>query len=167
MTMTLSTNPILTTVTLATSAVLGGVFVGFTTVVMPGLARMPAREALVAMQAINVAAPRGLLMVPLMGSAVGSVVVGVVGGWQALAGRGEGRWMLLAGAAVGVAAFVVTVAYHVPRNDALGQVDALSSGAAQAWAAYQPGWTALNTVRAGLALVSAALMVAGVVRSAG
>lgn len=158
-------NTLMITVTLATaagSAVLGGVFVGFTTVVMPALAALPSSDGLEAMQAINLAAPRGLLMLPLIGSAIGSVGLG---GWAAFAGRGEGRWLVLAGAAAGVAAFAVTAAYHVPRNDALGRVDAASGEAAAAWAAYQPGWTTLNSVRAALALVSAGLMVAGAVRS--
>lgn len=149
------------TVTLATaaaSAVLGGVFVGFSTVVMPALARLPPRDGLAAMQVINVAAPRGWLMLPLIGSAVGSTVVG---GGALLAGHGDGRWLLMAGALAGVTAFAVTVGYHVPRNAALGAVDATSAVADATWASYQPGWTAFNSVRAALALVSAGLMVAG------
>lgn len=158
-------NTLMITLTLATaagSAVLAGVFVGFTTVVMPALAALPGSDGLEAMRAINVAAPQGLLMLPLIGSVVGSVVVG---GWAAFAGRSEGRWLLLAGAAAGVAAFAVTAGYHVPRNDALARIDPASAQAVAAWAAYQPGWTALNLVRATLTLVSAGLMVAGVIRS--
>ncbi len=153
------------TATLATaagSAVLGGVLVGFSTVVMPALAALPAGDGLEAMQAINVTAPQGWLMLPLLGSAIGSVVVG---GWAVVAGQTAGRWLVLAGAAAGVAAFAVTAGYHVPRNDALARIDPASAQAAAAWAAYQPGWTALNSVRAALALVSAGLMVAGVIRS--
>ncbi|MDN5768614.1 MAG: DUF1772 domain-containing protein [Humibacillus sp.] len=157
-------NTLMNAFTLATaagSAVLGGALVAFSTVVMPALASLTPRDGLEAMQAINVAAPRGWLMLPLLGSAIGSAVVG---GWAMFADRGDGRWLLTAGALAGVAAFAVTAGYHVPRNTALGGVDATSEAAVAAWAAYQPGWTALNSVRAALALASAGLMVAGTVR---
>lgn len=127
---------------------------------MPALARVPPATALPAMQAVNRVAPRSALTVPLVGSPVGCVVVGV---WAALATDGPTRLLLVAGAVCGVAAFVVTAAYHVPRNDALARVPADS---ADAWESYRPGWTALNHVRVGLALLSAVLLVAGAVRGA-
>src|SRR6478609_8540337 len=128
---------LLRTVTLATAlgtGVLGGVFVGFSTFVMPGLDRLAASDAVRAMQAINVTAPRGLA-VPLVVSGLGSVALGI------------------------------TAAYHVPRNDALGRVDAGSAAAAAVWQGYAPGWVAMNHVRAALSLASAGLLVAGAVRA--
>jgi uncharacterized membrane protein len=112
------------------------------------------------MQAINVAAPRGL-GVPLLVSGLGSVVVG---GWALARTSGSTRALLVAGAAAGVTAFAITAAYHVPRNNALDRVDAQSSAVTEAWRAYAPGWVAMNHVRTALSLSSAALLLAAAVR---
>ncbi len=153
------------TVTLATAlgtGVLGGVFVGFSTFVMPGFDRLAAGDAVRAMQAVNVTAPRGLA-VPLVVSGLGSLAVG---GWALARSSGSTRALLVAGALTGVVALGVTAAYHVPRNDALDRVDAGSApAAAAAWQGYAPGWVAMNHVRAALSLASAGLLVAGAVRA--
>lgn len=154
---------LLRTVTLTTAlgtGVLGGVFTGFSTLVMPALGRLGAGDAVRAMQAINVAAPRGLGL-PLAVSLVGSLAVG---GWALARTDGSVRVLLVAGAVTGVLAMAVTATYHVPRNDALARVDASSTAAAEAWAGYAPGWVAMNSVRAALSLVSAGLLVAGAAR---
>ena len=133
----------------------GGVLFGFSALVMPALRTQSADVAAAAMQAINVAAPRSLFMVPLIGSALGSLAVGVL---AATRSEVPGRPMLLAGAATGLLVMVITAAYHVPRNNALALVDPSSPGIAAAWAAYAPGWTAWNHVRAAAGLVSAGLL---------
>ncbi len=159
-------NTLMRTITLATalgSGVMGGVLFGFSSFVMPGLNRLPAGDAVRAMQAFNLTAPRGL-GVPLLLSGVGSVVVGA---WALGSSHGSTRALLVAGAAAGVAAFAVTAAYHVPRNNALDRVDAASAAAVSAWSDYEPGWVAMNHVRTTLSLASAALLVAGAVRSGG
>ena len=63
---------------------------------------------------------------------------------------------LLAGSGlylVGVIA--VTIAYHVPRNEALARLQPTSAAAASHWTRYLPRWTAWNHVRAAAALASA------------
>lgn len=159
-------NTLMRTITLATalgSGVMGGVLFGFSSFVMPALNRIPAGDAIRAMQAMNLTAPRGL-GVPLLVSGAGSVVVGA---WALASTHGSTRALLVAGAAAGVAAFAVTAAYHVPRNNALDRVDAASAAAASAWSDYEPGWVTMNHVRTTLSLASAALLVAGAVRSGG
>ncbi len=42
---------------------------------------------------------------------------------------------------------VLTVVYHVPRNNALALVDPGGAGAPHAWAQYLSSWTAWNHVR--------------------
>jgi uncharacterized membrane protein len=156
-------NTLMRTITLATalgSGVMGGVLFGFSSFVMPALHRLPASDAVRAMQAMNVTAPRGLAL-PLVASGLGSVVVGA---WALARSSGSARGLLVAGAAAGLAAFAVTAAYHVPRNNALDRVDASSAASATAWAAYEPGWVAMNHVRTTLSLASAALLVAGALR---
>ena len=156
-------NTLMRSLTLATalgSGVMGGVFFGFSTFVMPALNHLPAGDAVRAMQAINATAPRGLAL-PLVGSALGSLVVG---GWALAGGSGSTRLLLVAGAATGIAAFAVTATYHVPRNTALDRVAASSPGAVAAWHDYEPGWVTMNHVRTGLSLASAALLATGALR---
>lgn len=145
-------------VTATASGLTAGAFLGFSALVMPALRGRPPAEAVAAMQAVNLVAPRSLLMVPLLLSAAGCLVVGV----HALATRPVGQGLLLAGAVAGVAAFAVTAGYHVPRNDALALLDPAGPGTAAAWARYAAGWTALNSVRSVLGLVSAVALVGGV-----
>jgi len=159
-------NILMRTVTLATalgSGVMGGVLFGFSSFVMPALNRLAPGDAVRAMQAINVTAPRGLA-VPLVASGLGSLVVGA---WALTATNGSTRALVVGGAAAGVAAFAVTAGYHVPRNNALDRFDtsvASTTAAATAWTDYEPGWVAMNHVRTTLSLASAALLVAGALR---
>src|SRR3954447_1484384 len=87
------------------AAVTGGSLFAFSTFVMPGLRRLPADQAVAAMQAINVEAPRSLLMLPLVGSAVGSAVVGAIALFRPST---PGRSWLITGALAGVLAFAIT-----------------------------------------------------------
>lgn len=153
--------PSLVALTAASSAILGGAFFAFSAFVMPGLARLRAEDGVAAMQAINLAAPRSLLMVPLLVSAAGSAAVGV----HALVAGGAGdRPLRLVAAATGLACFAITAAANVPRNDALAALTPRSPDLLTQWATYLSQWTALNHVRTGAALVSAALLVAQLVR---
>ena len=70
-------------ITALASAVLGGALFSFSTFVMQALGRLEPADGVRAMQRINEEAPRGLLMLPLLVSPLGSVVVGVlaVTGW--------------------------------------------------------------------------------------
>jgi uncharacterized membrane protein len=52
---------------------------------------------------------------------------------------------------------VVTIAYHVPRNDALAAADPAEPTAASHWPRYARTWTAWNHVRTVAPLASAAL----------
>jgi uncharacterized membrane protein len=147
----------LTIVAAVAAALVGGVLFGFSSFVMPALRRLPPREGLVAMQSINRAAPASPpFMVALMGTAVLCLVLAVV----ALAGRDQpAAPYLLAGCALYLVAIAITGIYHVPRNDALGLLDAAAPDAGTAWRAYETGWTAWNHVRTAAALGSAVAFV--------
>lgn len=141
----------------AATGISGGVLFAFSALVMPSLRQLPVADAVRTMQAINLQAPRSAFMVPLLGSVLACAVVGI----RALVGpRVPGRGLLLAGAAVGIAVFAITAAYHVPRNNALALVDPAGSEVTSAWADFEPGWTAWNHVRAAAGLVAAALLIA-------
>lgn len=138
----------------------GGAFLAFSTFVMAALRRLPARDGLVAMQAINRAAPSPGFMTLLFGTAAACLAVAV----SALPDLGvaAGRYQL-AGAAAYLVAIVVTVTYHVPRNEALGAVDPARPDAADAWRRYAGPWTAWNHLRSALCLAGALALTAALV----
>jgi uncharacterized membrane protein len=121
-----------------------GVFFAFSTFIMTALGRLPAAQGLAAMQAINWAAPAPLFMLALFGTAIAGIALAV---W-ALTELGEtaGVYVLLGGV-VYVAGVVLTIGYHIPRNNALDLVDPSSPGAGDAWDRYRIAWTAWNHVR--------------------
>jgi uncharacterized membrane protein len=134
------------------TALVGCVLFGFSTFVMPALRRLPEREGLVAMQSINRAAPASpAFMLALMGTAVLCLVLAVV----ALTRLDQpAAPYLLAGCALYLAAIAITGIYHVPRNDALGLLDAAAPDAGAAWRTYEAGWTLWNHIRTAAALGS-------------
>jgi uncharacterized membrane protein len=137
----------------------GGVFFAFSTFVMQGLGRLPAAQGLAAMQAINVTAVTFAFMLALFGTAV---VVGVLGVWAVTTWSEPYAPWMLAGAVLYLAGTIgMTIAFHVPRNDALAKVAPDAADAAARWGRYLSEWTAGNHVRtvAGL-LAAAALTVA-------
>ena len=139
----------LTTVAAVGAGLSGGVFFAFSTFVMKALGRLPAPQAISAMNAINKAAPAPLFMLALFGTGVVSIVLSAV----ALRHLDQ-RWAvyLLTGTALYLVCLVLTMVYHVPRNDALALVDPAGPGAAHAWAHYLSPWTAWNHVRTVTAL---------------
>jgi uncharacterized membrane protein len=69
--------------------------------------------------------------------------------------------LLLAGGTLYLVGVIgLTVAYHVPRNDALAALDPASADAAQHWATYLREWTRANHVRAASGLLAAAALAA-------
>jgi uncharacterized membrane protein len=133
------------------SLVTGGTLFAFSTFVMPGLRQLPAPTAVAAMQAINAQAPRSLLLVPLLGSAVGGAALVVVALTRPTT---PGRGLLLLGGLAAVATMVITGGYHVPHNDALALLQPDGPDTPAAWARYADGWTAWNHVRTATALLS-------------
>lgn len=142
--------------TLATgcgAALVGGVFFAFSTFVMQALDSLPAPDGIAAMQAINRAAPNPLFMTALFGTGAAFVVLAVV----AVRRPGSAAVPLVACALYAVC-IVLTVAYHVPKNDALAAIDPHAAGSADFWRDYVSSWTAWNSVRAVTALAAAAAL---------
>jgi uncharacterized membrane protein len=126
------------------AGIAGGVFFGFSTFVMKGLGSTPAPTGIAAMQSINRAAPSPLFMTVLFGTAA----VGILTAVSALRHLDEPAavWQLV-GAGIYLAGIAVTVAYHVPHNDALAELAPKGADAAAEWSRYLSGWTAWNHVR--------------------
>ena len=146
----------LTVIAAVGAGISGGVFFAFSTFVMKALGRLPAAQGLSAMNAINKAAPAPLFMLALFGAGAVSIALSV-----AALRHLDQRWAayLLAGTALYLVCVVVTVFYHVPRNDALALVNPADPGAAHAWASYLSPWTAWNHVRTVTALAGSALFI--------
>ncbi len=142
------------TITAALGAgVIAGVFYAFSSFVMSALKALPAPHGIAAMQSINVTAVRPAFMAGLFGTAALCMALAVV----AVATWGDRRAaLLLAGSLLYlVGTILLTIGFHVPRNNALASLDPLSAGAAAHWAGYLKGWTAGNHVRAAAALGAA------------
>ncbi|HYQ85582.1 MAG TPA: anthrone oxygenase family protein, partial [Rubrobacter sp.] len=52
-----------------------------------------------------------------------------------------------------------TGVYHVPRNEALAEIEPSSSGAEDHWSRYLRGWTAWNHLRFAAALGASATLI--------
>jgi uncharacterized membrane protein len=165
-TATTSENPALQALTLGTALGCGlaaGVFFAFSGFVMSGLSRLPAAQGIAAMQSINVTAVRPALMTLLFGTAAATVPLMVI----AVRHRAErpAGLILLGGALYLIGTIGLTIAYHVPMNDALAGLDPHSADAASRWQDYLAGWTRWNHVRTGSALGAAAAFTAALFRS--
>jgi uncharacterized membrane protein len=144
----------LTLVTALACGAVGGTFFGFSSFVMGALARLPAAQGIAAMQAINVVVINPWFMVPFVGTAAASalLIVAALFGW----GDADPTFMLVGATLYLVGAFGVTMAFNVPRNDALDTVDPDSAEGAAVWSRFVPSWTAWNTVRTVAALAATA-----------
>ena len=139
------------------SGLIAGVFYAFSSFVMPALRQLPAAQGIAAMQAINRTALTPPFLLVFVGTALSCLVLAVASFWDVADGRVQARWAGCAAYLIGT--FVVTGACNVPRNDALAQVDALSTSGAAYWQLYLSEWTTYNHVRALAALAALALLV--------
>lgn len=150
----------LTLATALGSLAMGGVFYGFSVLVMPGLAQVPAKDATGVMQGINRSAISFRFLSVFMGTTVASLGLGI---WALVDWNGDYSGFLVAGAATYlVAGFMLTVGYHVPRNEALDKVTAGTPEADRMWAAYLVDWTRMNHVRGLAGIVAGGLLVVGI-----
>ncbi|MEU3825406.1 DUF1772 domain-containing protein [Streptomyces sp. SID486] len=127
------------------TGLVAGVFCGFSTFVMRGLAALPPAQGVAAMNAVNVAAVRPAFMTVFAGSAVLSALVSVV---TFVVWPGEGKVLLLLGSALYLfGSFGLTIVANVPRNDRLAGLTPGSPEAAGYWPVYVREWTFWNHVR--------------------
>lgn len=127
------------------TGVVAGVFCGFSTFVMRGLAELPPAQGVAAMKSVNTAAVRPPFMIVFLGSTVLCAVVAVV---TFVLWPDEGTAELLVGSGLFLfGSFGVTAAANVPRNDALTRVEAGSAEADAYWPRYVREWTRWNHVR--------------------
>jgi uncharacterized membrane protein len=147
------------TLTLVTALGCGlnaGVFFAFSSFVIKALARLHPAQGVAAMQAINVAAITPAFMAALFGTAV---ACGILAVWALFAWDERFAPYLLVGSLLYlVGTVLLTIAYHVPRNEALARVEPHGADAESHWVRYLLGWTAWNHVRAAASIAGAATL---------
>jgi uncharacterized membrane protein len=146
--------------TLATAvgaALVAGVFLGFSALVMPALARGPAAEGIAVMRRINRAAVGPGLMIPFLATSAGCAALAVIAivDW----GEPHAPWLLAGSLLYLLGALLLTGAYHQPRNLALDAVDPSAPDAAARWTRYLRDWVPWNHVRGAAGLAAAIALV--------
>jgi uncharacterized membrane protein len=146
----------LTMITALGCGLSAGALFAFSSFVMPALARLQAPHGIAAMQSINVQAVTPVFMTALFGTAVACIALGI---W-ALADWDDsyGPWLLAGGVLYLGGTIGLTIAYHVPRNNALAKADPMSADGAELWRRYLREWTAGNHVRVAAALAATAAL---------
>lgn len=154
---TVMTDELLNALTLIAAlgcGLIAGVFFAFSSFVMRALARIPAAEGMAAMQSINIVVLNPAFLGVFVGTAAvcAVAVVASVLRWQE-----PGSVYLIAGGLLYLlGCFGVTMAFNVPRNEALARVKPSDPDSARLWMGYVSSWTAWNHVRTVASLAAAA-----------
>ncbi len=133
-----------------------GAFFTFSTFTMAGLKRLAPAQGAAAMQAINKEAPTPSFMLLLLGTGAACLVLMI---YTALHLQDSGaKYRLIAGALYIVGVVLVTIVYHVPRNNMLDSLDPSSAEGIAYWATYLEEWVRMNHVRTIAPLLAAVLL---------
>lgn len=122
-----------------------GSLFAFSTFVMPALSRLPATQAIAAMQSINIAVINPLFMGAFMGAAALFLAL-IAGQWSNLGGA-PGVLTIIAAALYVGGTIGITMVFNVPLNNGLATVDAAAAGADATWSAYVGAWQFWNHIR--------------------
>lgn len=140
----MSATKIITLIALTGTALMAGLFFGYSNSVLGTLERLPAGQGAAAMNVINVVIynPLFLMIFSLTGLAcLVIVILGFVRG-------GPIKWWLLIGSLLYFAAGMITMAVNVPLNEQLVALDPASPAGLAEWERFVAGWGPANTVRA-------------------
>ncbi|MEL7344950.1 MAG: anthrone oxygenase family protein [Pseudomonadota bacterium] len=141
-------------------ALVGGVFLAFSDFIMRSLALTSGHGGIEAMQGINREVFRWVFMTLFLGMAAVSAVIAGYGAFG-LVGP-AGTVIMMAGLVYLVGCFGVTVFFNVPMNEALAGMETATGSTRDYWLeTYVPRWTFWNSVRTVACVVSAALLLFG------
>lgn len=157
--------PVVVTMALLGSALVGGVFFAFSSFIMKALADVPSAEGIGAMQSINVV----VINPSFLGAFFGTAVLSLVAGGLALADWGRPSASFFLGGALFylVGTILVTMLGNVPLNNRLAAMSATDPGAREVWEHYLGRWTMWNHVRTAAATVAALLYTLGLMQNGG
>jgi len=118
---------ILTLVAAVGTGLVAGIFFAFSSFVMRALDRLPAAQGIAAMQSINVAVINPLFMTTFLGTGAACALLVALSLWD---WHRPGSGFLLSGGLLYlVGTILVTIAFNVPRNEALAHIDPASADA--------------------------------------
>ncbi len=141
-------------------ALVGGVFLAFSDFIMRSLALTSGHGGVEAMQTINREVFRWVFMTLFLGMAAISLIIAGYGAFALAAPAGTP--IMLAGLIYFVGCFGVTVLFNVPMNEALAGMEMSSDITGEYWMqTYVPRWTFWNSVRTIACVISAALLLFG------
>jgi uncharacterized membrane protein len=144
----------LTLVAALGSGLVAGFFFAFSSTVMGALAQRPAAQGMAAMQSINVVVLRSSFIATFLGTGVVCVVAFIV---SLLRWHEPGAAWLVSGSLLYlVGSLWVTIAFNVPRNEALKRFAPADLAGQTYWADYLVTWTIWNHVRTVASLAAAA-----------
>jgi uncharacterized membrane protein len=151
-----SLNYVLTLVTALGCGTIAGVFFAFSSFVMKALARLPADDAISAMQSINVAAVNSWFLAAFLGTAAlsAATVVAALLQWS----EPFALFLLLGGLAYLAGCFLVTIVFNVPMNDALAALPVTAPDRADRWTTYLAHWTTWNHIRTVASILAALVL---------
>ncbi len=152
-------NEPVTVVAVVLAGLFAGLFVTFSYAVMPGLRRTDDSTFASSMREINVAILNPFLALVFGGSVLTSIAAAIIGFDDEAA-----RWWLVAGAALVLAAGVVTIGINVPMNERLEAGFTAGEPPTPLREAFEAPWVRWNIVRSVLSTAGfVALLVAMVV----
>lgn len=129
---------------LVLNALMAGLYFGFTTAVMPALARTDARSYVTSMQRID----ESILNRWFLGAFLGALVVPAAAALLHLGGGRSRLPWIVAGAVLYGATVVITSMVNIPLNKSLAAAGEVSDRSAPAVrAAFHDRWTRFNTAR--------------------
>ena len=141
------------------SGLVAGVFYAFSTLIMQGLARLPAEEGMRAMQSINVTVLNRWFLWVFMGTFGLCLALIFI---FAVDYRGlRSVCIILGGVIYVVWCFLVTGTRNVPRNTLLEKTPANAAHATLVWQTYLQEWTHYNHLRTAAAFITCLCFILG------
>lgn len=141
------------------AAVLGcgliaGVFFAFSSFVMKAFGRLPAEQGIAAMKSVNIVVLNPVFLSVFVGTAALCLVAVAASlfRWR----DPDAVYLLAGGLLYLIGTFLVTMAFNVPRNNALAVAAPTDPASVTLWASYLTSWTAWNHVRTAAALAASA-----------
>lgn len=141
------------------SAIVGGIFYGFSSFVMRALGRIPPEQGVAAMNSINVVVINPSFMIVFMGTALVCLALAAssIFWWQA----GSSKLMLAAALLYFAGSLGLTMVVNQPMNLRLASLP--PAQALAYWPEYLESWIVWNHGRTAASLLASALFVAALV----
>jgi uncharacterized membrane protein len=138
------------------TACMAGMFFAFSVFVMRGLDRLPSPTGIAAMQSINAAVGNPVFGLTFLGTALLCLVLAVSSLFML---DQDGAPLVLIGSVVYLAGgLVLTVRYHIPRNNRLMDLEPTGAASEGWWRRYVAEWTTWNHVRMVASLAAVGLL---------